>query len=125
MKKSAKVKERRKFIRLPVEIRVKYKALKEIIDTSGLKPAKVKNLSSGGILFHSDKKLSKDDTLQLKLDFARGNSKYDLAAIGRVVRCSTLKSGQYNIGVRFLEIYSDDLNLLKGFIEKKAIKFDK
>ena len=124
MKRSSESKERRKFIRLPVEIRVKYKALKEIIDTSGLKPAKVKNLSSGGVLFHSGKKLSKNDTLQLKLDFARGKSKYDLAAIGQVVRCSALKNGQYTIGVRFLEIYSDDLILLKGYIEKKATKAD-
>lgn len=114
--------ERRRFIRLPVEIKVKFKPIEELIDTRGLKPARVKNLSTGGILFHSDKKLGNDSVLQLKLDFARGKSSYGLAAIGRVVRCSKLKNGQYNIGVQFLEIYPDDLNLLNGFIETKSRK---
>lgn len=120
MKKKAAVKERRKFIRLPVEIKVKFKHLDSLIDTKGLKPARTRDLSTGGILFNSPVRMTKGDTLQLKLDFTRGKSKYDLAAIGRVVRCGTLKNGQYNIGVQFLEIYPDDLGLLKGYIEKKT-----
>jgi len=120
MKRKTTVKERRKFFRLPVEIKVKFKPLDSLIDTKGLKAAKTRDLSTGGILFNSSTKMTPDDTLQLKLDFTRGKSKYDLAAIGRVVRCSKLENGQYHIGVQFLEIYPDDLTLLKGYIEKKA-----
>lgn len=120
MKRKTALIERRNFYRLPVEIKVKFKPLDSMIDTVGLKPAKSKDLSTGGILFHSSVKITPDTTLQMKLDFTRGKSKYDLAAIGQVVRCDKLKSGLFTVGVKFLEIYPDDLNLLKGYIERKS-----
>jgi c-di-GMP-binding flagellar brake protein YcgR len=120
MNRKPRIIERRKFLRLPVEIKVKFKLLDTVIDTSGLTTAKAVNLSSGGILFQSNAKLSKDDTVQLKIDFTRGKSKYDLAAIGRVSRCTKMKNGHYTIGLQFLEIYQDDLYLLKGYIKKKT-----
>jgi c-di-GMP-binding flagellar brake protein YcgR len=122
MKIKATITERRKFFRLPVEIRVKFKPLDSVIDTKGLKPAKSKDISTGGILFHSTVKMAPGTALQMKIDFTRGKSKYDLAAIGQVIRCDKLKGGQYNVGVKFLEIYPDDLNLLKGYIETKVKK---
>jgi Tfp pilus assembly protein PilZ len=120
MVRKTEVTERRSFLRLPVEIRVDLKPMSELLDTKGLRSARVKNLSQGGILFHSARHYPVGATLQLKLDFTRGRSHYDLAAIGQVVRCSKGRKGQHNIGVKFLEIYPDDLALLKGFIEKKG-----
>lgn len=120
MVRKTEVTERRSFLRLPVEIRVGLKPMAEVIDTKGLRPARIKNLSQGGILFHSAGHYPIGTTLQLKLDFTRGRSRYGLAAIGQVVRCSRGRGGRHSIGVKFLEIYPDDLALLKGFIEKRG-----
>jgi Tfp pilus assembly protein PilZ len=121
MVRKTEVTERRSFFRLPVEIRVGLKPVAEVLDTRGLLTARIKNLSQGGILFQSARHYPIGSTLQLKLDFARGRSRYGLAAIGQVVRCTRTRTG-HSIAVRFQEIYPDDLALLKGYIDKRAVR---
>lgn len=112
--------ERRRFLRLPVEIKVHFKALKEgALDVKGLKPARGKNLSTGGVLFSSPKKMTANEVLQMRINFIRSGKPVEMAAIARVVRCQKAKAG-YNVGVEFLQVYSEDLKTLETFILRKA-----
>ena len=112
--------ERRRFLRLPVEIKVHFKALKEAeLDVKGLKPARVKDLSTGGVLFTSAKKMTANQVLQMRLSFVRTGKPVEMAAIARVARCQKAKTG-YNVGVEFLQVYSEDLKILEGFIGRKS-----
>ncbi|MDP2806933.1 MAG: PilZ domain-containing protein [bacterium] len=112
--------ERRRFLRLPLEIKVHFKALKEgTLDVKGLKPARVKDLSTGGVLFSSAKKMTANDVLQMRINFIRSGQPVEMAAIARVARCQKAKTG-YNVGVEFLQVYSEDLKILENFIDRKA-----
>jgi hypothetical protein len=112
--------DRRRFLRLPVEIKVHFKALKEAeLDVKGLKPARVKDLSTGGVLFTSIKKMTVNEVLQMKLKFVRTGQPVEMAAIARVARCQKAKAG-YNVGVEFIQVYSEDLKILEGFIGRKS-----
>jgi c-di-GMP-binding flagellar brake protein YcgR len=112
--------ERRRFLRLPLEIKVHFKALKEgVLDVKGLKPARAKNLSTGGVLFSSAKKMTANDVLQMRINFIRAGKPVEMAAIARVARCQKAKAG-YNVGVEFLQVYSEDLKVLENFIDRKA-----
>lgn len=114
--------ERRRFLRLPVEIKVHFKALKEgALDVKGLKPARARNLSTGGVLFSSPKKMTANEVLQMRINFIRSGKPVEMAAIARVVRCQKAKTG-YNVGVEFLQVYSEDLKTLETFIIRKAKK---
>jgi c-di-GMP-binding flagellar brake protein YcgR len=120
MTKNQSGSERRRFLRLPVEIKVHFKALKEAeLDVKGLKPARVKDLSTGGVLFTSAKKMTVNEVLQMKLKFVRTGQPVEMAAIARVARCQKAKTG-YNVGVEFLQVYSEDLKILEGFIGRKS-----
>jgi len=112
--------ERRRFLRLPLEIKVHFKALKEgVLDVKGLKPARAKNLSTGGVLFSSARKLPANEVLQMRINFIRSGKPVEMAAIARVARCQKSKAG-YNVGVEFLQVYSEDLKVLENFIDRKA-----
>lgn len=112
--------ERRRFLRLPLEIKVHFKALKEgAFDVKGLKPARARDLSTGGVLFSSPKKMTANEVLQMKINFARAGRPVEMAAIARVARCQKAKAG-YNVGVEFLQVYSEDLKTLEKFIDRKA-----
>jgi hypothetical protein len=115
--------ERRRFLRLPLGIRVSFKTLAEegVIETKGLKPTKARDLSAGGVLFRSARKLTAGQVLQMKLHFVKSGKARDLAAIGRVVRCHKASVG-YNVGVQFLQIFYEDLMMLEDFIERQAVK---
>jgi c-di-GMP-binding flagellar brake protein YcgR len=112
--------ERRRFLRLPLEIKVHFKALQEgALDVKGLKPARAKDLSTGGVLFSSARKMTANDVLQMRINFIRSGKPVEMAAIARVARCQKSKAG-YNVGVEFLQVYSEDLKVLENFIERKA-----
>jgi hypothetical protein len=112
--------ERRRFLRLPLEIKVHFKALKEgALDVKGLKPARARNLSTGGVLFSSPQKMAANQVLQMRLNFLRSGKPVEMAAIARVARCQKAKAG-YNVGVEFLQVYSEDLKVLENFINRKA-----
>ena len=120
MTKSQSGSDRRRFLRLPVEIKVHFKALKEAeLDVKGLKPARVKDLSTGGVLFTSVKKMTVNEVLQMRLSFTRLAKPVEMAAIARVARCQKAKAG-YNVGVEFLQVYSEDLQILESFIGRKS-----
>lgn len=112
--------ERRRFLRLPLEIKVHFKALKEgVLDVKGLKPARARDLSTGGVLFSSARKLPANEVLQMRINFIRAGKPVEMAAIARVARCQKSKAG-YNVGVEFLQVYSEDLKVLENFIDRKA-----
>jgi hypothetical protein len=43
-----------------------------------------------------------------------------LVAVGQVVRIETLDAGDYEIGIKFLNVYPDDQEALKKFIAASA-----
>ena len=43
-----------------------------------------------------------------------------LVAVGQVVRIETLDAGDYELGVKFLNVYPDDQEALRKFIEASA-----
>ena len=89
------------------------------LDVKGLKPARVKDLSTGGVLFTSVKKMTVNEVLQMKLKFVRTGKPVEMAAIARVARCHKAKAG-YHVGVEFLQVYSEDLQILESFIGRKS-----
>jgi c-di-GMP-binding flagellar brake protein YcgR len=123
MIKKAQDEERRRFLRLPLGIKVSFKMLAEEgrIETTGLKPTKARDLSAGGILFRSVRKIASGQVLQMKLHFVRSGKARDLAAIAKVVRCHKANQG-YDVGVQFLQIFYEDLLVLEDFIEREAVK---
>ena len=120
MTKTESANDRRRFLRLPLGIKVGFRILDDTIDTAGLRTTQVKDLSEGGILLKSPYKLVRGDVLQIKLDFAVLGRKLQVAAIGKVIRCQKASAGGYLVGTQFLKIHPIDYLDLKAFIDKQA-----
>ena len=120
MKKEKSYSDVRRFTRLPISYKVEYKELGDTIDTSRLRPSKLKNLSPGGLQFYSDRPARPDDVLQLKFSIDLGGRKAEIPVIARVVHCQRLKPGRYAIGVEFAEFQWDDIHALHNFVKKRA-----
>ena len=126
------VKEKRQFLRIPKNSKVTYNELRYPADESGEKNTSMKNLSAGGVLFNAGESIG----TVLKIDItAQGWEKHHpgflkiektslsrpITAIGEVVRSKEfLKNKEYEIAVKFINIYEDDLKALTGYIEKRS-----
>lgn len=123
--------ERRKFLRIPKESKVRYHELKYPMAKRDIKNTKSKNVGGGGILFSSGKYI--DTGTILKIDItAQGWEKYrpgffkggetsvskPITVIGEVIRSKeAVKNKEYDTAVRFINIHEDDLRGLIGYIE--------
>ena len=90
---------------------------------------KFKNISEGGILFESPKKISKK--IILKIEFHLPNNKAlaarykefanaigrKIVIIGKVVRINKNDAGGWEHGIQFINMYEGDLINLKRFLE--------
>jgi hypothetical protein len=112
--------ERRRFMRLPLAVDVYYKAMDEVIDTSGLKASKAKNLSPGGLLFVSAFRLKLGTIIQLMLEFTSRGRRCRIPALARVAYCQQLSKLRFEIGAGFVDIFPKDLEFLKSLSSKKA-----
>jgi hypothetical protein len=61
--------------------------MEETLDTSGLKPSRATNVSTGGILFNSVFRITAGSVLQMKLDFVHGRRRHQIPLLAKVVRC--------------------------------------
>lgn len=126
--------EKREFLRIPKESQVKYHELKYPPDGNGKKNTVIKNLSGGGMLFTASENIKTGTVLQLDIT-AQGWEKHHpgflkveetsiskpITAIGQVIRSDeTVKNVEYDIAVKFVDIYEDDLRALIGYIEKQV-----
>jgi len=95
------------------------------------------DISGGGLLLTSAKELSLGTLLKLEIRVP-GWGKHQghfgpaheadlrpLVAVGQVVRVEQLESGDYELGVKFLNVYPDDLAALLKFIEASATAEEK
>jgi c-di-GMP-binding flagellar brake protein YcgR len=87
------------------------------------------DISAGGLLLSSPKSLPLGTLLKLELrvpGWGKHQGKFGpahdqdlrpLVAVGQVVRIETLDAGDYELGVKFLNVYPDDQEALRKFID--------
>lgn len=110
--------ERRRFLRLPLAIDVYYKAMDEVIDTSGLKASRARNLSAGGVLFRSAFKMELGTIIQMMLELTHRGRSRRIPALARVAYCQQLTKRRFEIGAGFVDIFPKDLEFLESLSSK-------
>ena len=90
------------------------------------------DVSGGGLLVHSAGQVALGSLLKLEVKLpgwgkhqahfgpAADHDLRPLVAVGEVVRVEALDAGGYELGVKFLNVYPDDLNALHKFIAASA-----
>jgi c-di-GMP-binding flagellar brake protein YcgR len=90
------------------------------------------DISAGGLLISSPKSLPLGTLLKLEMKvpgWGKHQGKFGpahdqdlrpLVAVGQVVRVETLDAGDFELGVKFLNVYPDDQEALRKFIEASA-----
>lgn len=115
--------ELRSFRRMPIDAEVVFQELTFEAEAEVFK-SKYKNVSGGGLLLASSKQYQLGSLLKLEIRVP-GIGKYlnrfepihvtankPLSAIGEVVRIEIMDSGGYELGIKFLNVYPDDLKAL-------------
>jgi hypothetical protein len=90
------------------------------------------DISAGGLLLSSPRDFPLGTLLKLELRVpgwgkhqghfgpAHDQDLRPLVAVGQVVRIETLDAGDFELGVKFLNVYPDDQEALRKFIEASA-----
>ncbi len=106
--------ERRKHPRFSVNLPVEYRKN----DNPKSRPAHTGDLSEGGLLLYISEPIELGQELSLKIFFASARVLTSVNALVEVVwkDIRIENNGSYRIGVRFVEISSEGLALLKGFL---------
>jgi hypothetical protein len=106
--------ERRKYERLPVHHLLKYKIIGEEATEGVL--SFVRNISAGGVLFHSDEALPTDKVIEVEVLINFPMRPQPIKVLAKVLRSRPLhKIGGYDVAIEFLDL-SD---LEREFITKK------
>jgi hypothetical protein len=123
--------ERRNYRRIPLEASLSFQ---ELSFHKGEAPAtsSYKDVSGGGLLLDSPKPYPMGTLLKLELRVP-GWGRYQnhfgptqdadarpLVALGMVVRVEQMDTGAYELGIKFQNVYSDDLEALTKFLEASA-----
>jgi len=123
--------ERRIYQRIPMGATVGFQ---ELTFTRDPEPSTTVygDISGGGLLLTSPRELPLETLLKLEIRVP-GWGKHQghfgpaaeadlrpLVAVGKVVRVEHLESGDYELGVKFLNVYPDDQAALLKFIEAAA-----
>lgn len=107
-------KERRRFVRLGVHHLVKYRVLddKEVSGTLCF----ARNISAGGVLFHSEVSLEPGKFVELQINFP--SYPEPIKAIGKILRVLPLQMvGGFDVAVEFVNVDND----AKEFIDKRIL----
>ncbi|NTV72991.1 MAG: PilZ domain-containing protein [Holophaga sp.] len=95
------------------------------------------DISGGGLLLNSPRELPLETLLKLEIrvpGWGRHQNHFGpaaeadlrpLVAVGKVVRVEHLESGEYELGVKFLNVYPDDQAALMKFIDAAAMAEEK
>lgn len=106
--------ERRKFIRLETTIKVDYKSEEAKTSGSGL----CRNISLGGIRLISNKRLEKDQAMELKMYIIKKQK--PVTATGRIMWVKEIaikgSTNVYDIGIKFLHIEKEDEKIFFEYI---------
>lgn len=120
--------ERRQYKRIPMGAEVGFQEL-SFSKIMAIANSIYKNMSGGGLLLTSSREYCIGTLLKLELSIP-GWGKHQsgfgptsdrdgrpLVAIGQVVRVEEMDNGEYELGIKFLNVYPDDLDALLKFIE--------
>ena len=120
--------ERRQYQRIPMGATVGFQ---EITFTKEANPAEsaYRDVSAGGLLLSSPREIPLGTLLKLELRVP-GWGKHQnhfgpvqdldmrpLVAVGQVVRVEALENTQFELGIKFLNVYPDDMAALLKYIE--------
>jgi c-di-GMP-binding flagellar brake protein YcgR len=107
--------ERRKHPRFNVDLPIEY----SLIDSMVGSPGRAMNVSEGGLLVYLPEKVDIGQHLKLKLYFPSGSALNTIEMLAEVVWVDLHLEkgwGDYRSGLRFIEISSEHLNLLKKIL---------
>ncbi|MDP2922579.1 MAG: PilZ domain-containing protein [Candidatus Omnitrophota bacterium] len=109
-------KDKRKFQRLPVHHLLKYRVVgKE--NMQGVLSF-VRNISAGGVLFHSQEAIPKDSVIELEVAINFPSSSEPLKVIAKILRSQPLrKIGGYDVAIEFINVDA----ATRDFINKKIL----
>jgi c-di-GMP-binding flagellar brake protein YcgR len=123
--------ERRNYRRMPMGATVGFQ---ELSFSTAPEPATsvYGDISAGGLLLSSPKAIALGTLLKLEQKLpgwgkhqgrfgpAHDQDLRPLVAVGQVVRVETMEEGDFELGVKFLNVYPDDQEALRKFIEASA-----
>ena len=123
--------ERRQYRRIPLEASVSFQ---ELSFHKGEEPAQssYRDVSGGGLLLESSRAYPLGTLLKLEIrvpGWGRFQNHFGpvqeadgrpLVALGTVVRLEQLDDGSYELGIKFQNVYPDDLAALMKFVEASA-----
>ena len=123
--------ERRQYRRIPMGATV---AFQEITFTKGADPAQsaYRDVSAGGLLLSSPREIPLGTLLKLEMrvpGWGKHQSHFGavqdldlrpLVAVGQVVRVEAMENSQFELGIKFLNVYPDDMTALLRYIEASA-----
>ena len=123
--------ERRQYLRIPMGATVGFQ---EITFTKDPDPAMCSYLdvSAGGLLLASPREIPLGTLLKLEMRVP-GWGKHQnhfgavqdldmrpLVAVGQVVRVEAIENSQFELGIKFLNVYPDDMTALLKYIQASA-----
>ncbi len=123
--------ERRTYRRIPLGASVGFQ---ELSFSAAPEPATsvYADISAGGLLLSSPRAFPLGTLLRLEMKVpgwgkhqgrfgpAHDQDLRPLVAVGQVVRIETLDEGEFELGVKFLNVYPDDREALRKFIDASA-----
>jgi c-di-GMP-binding flagellar brake protein YcgR len=123
--------DRRTYRRMPMGATVGFQ---ELSFSTAPEPATsvYADISAGGLLLSSPKAFPLGTLLKLEMKVpgwgkhqgrfgpAHDQDLRPLVAVGQVVRVETLDEGEFELGVKFLNVYPDDQEALRKFIDASA-----
>ena len=125
--------ERREYQRIPMGATVAFQEITFLKDPVQAQSS-YKDVSIGGLLLNSPREVALGTLLKMEIRVPGwGKHQHEqhfaspsesemrpLVAVGEVVRVESLDSGQYELGIKFVNVYPDDLASLLKFIQASA-----
>ncbi len=114
--------DRRKFIRIPYEAVIRYKARAgkgaPIKQKKSFEDASSRNISSGGILMATKERFPQGTILEVELDIPSLDGYSTVKILGQIVRSIEVQKGKaYENGISFYKIDQEDEDALAQFLE--------
>lgn len=125
--------ERRQFRRVPMGASVSFQEL-SFHKSGAPEMAEYRDVSGGGILLASSHEVPLGTLLKLEIKVpgwgkhqnafgsAAEHDLRPLVALGQVVRVEALEEGGFELGVKFQNVYPDDLAALTRFVDALAVQ---
>ena len=127
-------KEQRDFAKIPNSTRIEISRIIYPLPQAPVAKGRGKNISGGGICFSSFSSYQPGSKLNLKMEIKgwqnykkkfsmifNGVTKTPLSVIAEVIWCTIVPDrSEYEIGVKFLDVYEDDYQAFLRYLKKQA-----